>query len=262
MTRQHLVTVALVLAILALTIGPAVTYANCSTPVGAPHQGAAIDPAPGSFIYTASANISYNNPNLGCTNQGDSFTDEWVMVVGPGPEEWLQFGWERKTAYPNVHLWYQYHHQGSAPVDVDILYEPAVTHEYKIMSAIDGQTGNVTWWLVFDGTILYQFTATQMGWTQPTNGASEAQWSAELAYDESEMGGLLPNLVTFDNLYYQEGDPSQPLQAMTPSWIIRSSVPKYGGDPVDVATFNGSLRNWTWPYLTYLPVLENYVEPD
>jgi hypothetical protein len=32
MTRQHLVIVALVLAILALAIGPFVAYANCSTP--------------------------------------------------------------------------------------------------------------------------------------------------------------------------------------------------------------------------------------
>lgn len=232
-----MINTAVVLTILALAIAPAVSQADCTTPLGAPHQGAGKFPTPGNMIYGMSASISYGNPALGCLNKYDSFTDEWVMVVGPGPEEWLQFGWERNSSYQTVHLWYQYHHQGADPVDVPIYYEPATTHEYKVMSIRDNQTGIISWRLVDNGLVRLQLTATDMGWTQPTNGATQGQWSAEVAYGESEMGGLLPNLVTFDNLTYQEGSPATNWQQAVPSWTFDSFVPRYGGDTTEVVDY-------------------------
>jgi len=177
------------------------------------------------------------------------------MVVGPGPEEWLQFGWEKKSTYQNAHFWYQYHHQGAPPVDVSIPYEPATTHTYMILSMRDSTTGEISWWLVDNGTVLRQFTASQMGCTHPTQGASEAQWSAELSYSESEMGDVLPNFVSFDNIIYQEGTPSNSWYQVIPSWTFNSFVPKYGGDTIEIEPYHWKSRNWTWPYQIYLPLL-------
>jgi hypothetical protein len=134
MTRRYFVRIVPLLVLLSFGSLPLSAHADCSTPIGAPHQGAAVNPSSGNFIYGISANISYGTPVLGCQHKLDSFTNEWVMVVGPGPEEWLQFGWERNANYPNLHLWYQYHHQGAAPVEGDIFYEPITTHEYMIMA--------------------------------------------------------------------------------------------------------------------------------
>ncbi len=255
MTRGYSVCIALLLVLLSFVRLPLSVRADCGTPIGAPHQGAAKDPSPGNFIYGISANISYGTPALGCQYKLDSFTDEWVMIVGPSSEEWLQFGWERKATYPNLHLWYQYHYQGSAPVDVDLFYEPATTHEYKIMAVRNPQTGIISWWLVDNGNVLVQLAATSMGWTQPINGASEAQWSAELSYDESEMGDLLPDFVSFDNLYFLEGTPDSVWQQVVPSWTFNSFLPKYGGDTVEYAPYHWRSRNWTWPHQNYLPLM-------
>jgi len=256
MKRQDSVYIVLLLVVLFFMGLPLSTDANCNTPIGAPHQSVAKNPSPDNFIYGISANISYGTPVLGCQNKLDSFTDEWVMVVGPGPEEWLQFGWERKAAYSNLHLWYQYHHQGAAPVDVDIFYEPVTTHEYRIMAVRNSQTGIISWWLVDNGLVRVQLATTDMGWTQPTSGASQAQWSAELSYGESEMGDLLPDLVSFDNLYFQEGTPSSLWQQVVPSWTFDSFLPRYGGDTVEYEPYRWRSRNWTWPYQHYLPLMQ------
>ena len=178
------------------------------------------------------------------------------MVVGPGPEEWLQFGWERTSAYPNVHYWYQYHHQGAPPVDVAIPYEPATTHQYWILSERDVNTGEISWILADNGVEITRFTATQMGWTQPTNGASEAQWSAELSYGESEMGDLLPDLVFFDNIFSREGSPENPWHHAVPTWTFDSSILKYGGDTVEIEPYHWKSRTWTWPYQLHLPLID------
>jgi hypothetical protein len=257
MTCRRVINTAVVLTIITLAVAPAVSQADCTTPLGAPHQGAGKFPAPGNMIYGMSASISYSNPALGCLNRYDSFTDEWVMVVGPGPEEWLQFGWEKNSSYQTVHLWYQYHHQGAGPVGGRIAIDPVTTHEYKIMSDPDRQTGIISWWLVDNGFVRLQFRATDMGWTQPTNGAAQAQWSAEVAYGESEMGGLLPYLVTFSDLTYEEGSPSAYWQQVVEPWTFDSFVPRYGGDTTEVEPFVWQSRNWTWPYQNHLPLLEN-----
>ena len=253
-TRRYAISLVFTSGLLLLTFLSLSVYADCGTSLGAPHQGAGQYPAPGNFIYGISADISYNMPVLGCLNNIDSFTNEWIMVVGPGPEEWLQFGWERKSGYPNVHLWCQYHHQGASPVDGDIPYEPATVHEYMILSVRDPATREITWQLFLDDLFMGQFTATEMGWTQPENGAAQAQWSAELSYGESEMGGLLPHFVFFDDIYYQEGTPTSSWYHVDPSWTFDSFVPKYGGDTVEYEPFRWRSRNWTWRQI-HLPLV-------
>ena len=82
MKRQDSVYIVLLLVVLFFMGLPLSTDANCNTPIGAPHQSVAKNPSPDNFIYGISANISYGTPVLGCQNKLDSFTDEWVMVVG------------------------------------------------------------------------------------------------------------------------------------------------------------------------------------
>lgn len=257
MTCQRKVAAATLMGILIFMAAAPASRASCTTPLGAPHQGAGRYPSPGSYIYGASATISCGNPTLGCLNDGaNSFTGEWDMVVSSNGDEWLQFGWQKEPHHQTVQGWSQYHSDGGVPVNDWFQFWPTLTDEYKIMSVKDPQTGVMSWWLVHSGYVVLQVSATQMGWTQPTVGGSQAQWSAELPYDESQMGALLPNRVTFDSLYDQEGAPANSWYQAVPSWYFASFVRKYGGDPADASGFNGQLHNWTRNQV-FLPFLEN-----
>lgn len=100
--RQHhrylMVAMCLTIAMLTIWIQPLSAQGACSAPLPSPpHQGGGRS---ASTIFGVQAVISYGNPILGCSNRADSYTNEWIMIVGPGNSlpnhpEWIQVGWEK-----------------------------------------------------------------------------------------------------------------------------------------------------------------------
>lgn len=90
-----MVAMSLVIAVLALAILPLSAQGACSTPLPSPpHQG---EGRSASTILGVQAVISYGNPVFACQQNWDSYTNEWIMIVGPGNSmpnhpEWIQLG--------------------------------------------------------------------------------------------------------------------------------------------------------------------------
>jgi hypothetical protein len=139
-------------------------------------------------------------PVFGCPNNWDSYTNEWIMLVGPGQDAWIQLGWERSQADARVHIWYQARGPNFLkdwPFDPTITnYRVDIPREFRI-EAQDPGYGTVYWDMYVDDIYLDTIESDDLQWPGGSKYAVNAQWSGELSYIESEMGGPRSNPVAF-----------------------------------------------------------------
>ena len=106
-----IVTICLVIVALVFSTHLLSAQGACSAPLPRPpRQGGGRGMA---TIFGVQAVISFGNPVLGCSHRSDNYTNEWIMIIGPGnrmPDhpEWIQLGWERSHGHETIHFWYQY----------------------------------------------------------------------------------------------------------------------------------------------------------
>lgn len=217
---------------------PFLAYADCSGPlVPPPHQGGGQTLPVGQVVFGVKTLITYGNPALGCQNRWDSYTNEWIMILGPGDNEWIQLGWEKNRDNPQVHMW----HQARGPnYLVDLPLGPVTQSRTYSIEAMGDESGNTLWFLWADGQYLTSFPATNLGWSNGGQYGTGVQWSGEVSYVESEMGGPYTNPVLID----------RPLWYMGPSWsyittpyTFDSWHPKYAGDASQYADQSWRFRN-------------------
>lgn len=203
--RHLVITISLVIAVLILSTPSSSAQGACSTPLPRPpRQGGGRGMA---SVFGVQAVISYSNPILGCSHRNDSYTNEWIMIIGPGnrlPDnpEWIQVGWERSHGHETIHFWYQYIGPGpnyctqtppivciphDQPID-PIQYPVSQARTFRI-EAISDEGGSTTWLLWADTILLGAIAADDLGWSEGAQYGSDVQWSGEVSYLESEMGG-------------------------------------------------------------------------
>jgi hypothetical protein len=258
MTSRHhlLATMSLVIIFLTFLTLPLAAQGTCSTPLPhPPHQGGGKS---ASAIYGLQAVISKGAPVLGCQSKWDSYTNEWIMVVGPGSNAWIQLGWERSYSDPRVHIWYQArgpHFQRDRHYDpTDPRYRVDIGRTYVIEAMSD--EGGITYWSLWaDGVALDSIPATDLQWPAGSAYAIDAQWSGELSYIESEMGGPYSSPVGFYYLAWYLGDPNGDWPYIDNPRVFNSEVPKYGGDAFQIYSGIWGFRNWTWSNFLFLPLI-------
>jgi hypothetical protein len=247
----------LVVVLLILLTTSLSAQSTCSSPLPhPPHQGGG---KTASTIFGLQAVISKGNPVLGCQSKSDSYTSEWIMVVGPGPNAWIQLGWERSVSQdPRVHIWYQArgpNFQHDRPYDpTDPRYRVDIGRTYAIEAMSD--EGGITYWNLWaDGVALDSIPATDLQWPAGSAYAIDTQWSGELSYIESEMGGPYSSPVGFYYLAWYLGDPNGDWPYIDNPRVFNSEVPKYGGDAFQIYSGIWGFRNWTWSNFLFLPLI-------
>ncbi len=240
-------------------VRPLSAQGACTAPLPSPpHQGGGKS---ASTIFGVQAVISYGNPVLGCSQRDDSYTDEWVMVVGPGNSlpnhpEWIQVGWEKGHHYPGqVYFWYQYIGP-NYPAPVDVAIDPAQhpvsqARTFKI-EVISDEGGSATWLLWADSILLGEIAASDLGWNGSGQYGSDVQWSGEVSYLESEMGGPASNPVSIVSPMWYVGEW---WDYVYDPYTFDSWHPKYGGDAIQYGDGTWRFRNWTWSNFLFLPLI-------
>jgi hypothetical protein len=186
--RRHLAVVMLLTSILLTFVTiPLSAQGTCTSPLPhPPHQGGGKN---ASTVYALQAVISKGNPVLGCQNQWVSYTNEWVMLIGPGSTAWIQVGWERSVhGDPRVHIWYQA--RGPNGFQRDRHYDPTDpryrvdTGRTYVIEAVSDPGGITVWNLWVDSVALDSIPATDLQWPAGSAYATGAQWSGELSFIE------------------------------------------------------------------------------
>jgi hypothetical protein len=263
-----MVATSLVIAVSAIAILPLSAQSTCSAPLPSPpHQGGGRS---ASTIFGVQAVISYGNPVFACRQNWDSYTNEWIMIVGPGNSmpnhpEWIQVGWERSHVYETVHFWYQYIGPGlnyctqTPPIvciprsqHIDPAQHPVSSARTFTIEAIGEPDGATNWLLWADNLILGSISASELGWTGSSQYGSDVQWSGEVSYFESEMGGPASNPVSivYPMWYVGEG-----WDYIYDPYTFSSWHPKYGGDAIQNVDGTWRFRNWTWSNFLFLPLI-------
>ena len=175
-----IVAVSLVIAVAVLPTLPLSAQGACSAPLPSPpHQGGGKS---ASTIFGVQAVISYSNPVFGCSHRDDSYTNEWIMIVGPGNSlpnhpEWIQVGWERSHGHETLHFWYQYIGPGPSyctqtqpivciphDVPIDPTQHPVSSARTFTIEAI-GEPDGATNWLLWADNLILGFTTVHF-WVQ------------------------------------------------------------------------------------------------
>jgi len=249
----------LVVVVLFLSTFSSSAQIACSAPIAdTPHQGGGESAG---TIYGVQADISNSNPVFGCAQNWDSFTDEWVMVVGPdfpAQPEWIQLGWERDPNYMTVvHFWYQYIGPANlSPIEGHFdptIYPIARVRTYKIEAVSDPDpTVGTIWMLWADNILLDTIPAANLGWSGGSQYGTNMQWSGEVSYVESDMGGP----------YYNAAQIVWPMWTLgggyidvTTPYFFNSSHPRYAGDARQFSDGTWFFRNWSW-YRVFLPFID------
>lgn len=165
----------------------------------------------------------------------------------------------KSRRYGTVYFWYQYIGP-NYPAPVDVAIDPAQhpvsygrTFAIEAMSDLGGST---TWLLWADGILLASIAATDLGWTGGGQYGSNVQWSGEVSYFESEMGGPASNPV---RIVYPMWYPGGQWDYIYDPYTFNSWHPRYSGDAVQYSDGTWRFRNWTYSNFLFLPlILKNH----
>lgn len=257
-------------ATLSFATGPLSAQGACSTPLQPPaRQGGGKSPPQGQVVYGIQAVITNGYPTFNCPSNWDSYTNEWIMVVGPGDNAWIQVGWERSPSQSLVHIWCQVR-SPSSPGPREVHFNPDyrvdIPRAYSIVAYHDPRGFNYWGLWTFNGGIdgtkyvyLDSIYDSELQWPGGSAYAIDAQWSGEVSYIESQMGGTYASPSAFYYPRWYLGDPSGEWPYITDPRTFNSRYPKYGGDAFQYADGTWRFRNWTWSNFLYLPlILKNH----
>jgi hypothetical protein len=149
---------------------------------------------PGQQVFGASATISFGDAALACASHWDSYTYEWLMILGPGTDEWIQIGWEKSYFTQAAHFSYQIRGPGGLMWNggEDVPFDSA-PREYRI-EVLDGLYGRV-WALWAGADLVFPIFASDLNWSNGAECGTAVQWNGEVSYAASEMGGTFPGTV-------------------------------------------------------------------
>jgi hypothetical protein len=215
-----------------------------------PHQGMSVIPN-NSYVWAVTARISYANPAFNCRDDLNSWTTEWVMIVGPDSStDWVQFGWTRNYADSTVHAWSQWSDKHGLH-NMDYNYYPTDVASYMIAQYYEPPMPGPAWYLSIDRQYVDNIYTTGIDWWDQLFGdhGVQAQFYGEVTKLENNMGDWYPG-VAMDSVYWLDDNDlwNPPLNGV----CINSPVPRYGGQ-----CSGRKLMNWTGAHQVALPLLMN-----
>jgi hypothetical protein len=196
--------------------------------------------------------MTYGNPTLGCLTSNVSYTYEWVMIVGPGDNEWIQVGWEKYQGLPETHYWIEARGPNYQRDEFMFAFDTAPS-VYRIEASDD--FGGRVWRVLVDSRELLVIPAAEMGWSNEGQWGVSVQWSGETNYRFNQMGGTPPLGTLLDYPQWQVDSVGGGWSFIVPTFFFDSWQPMYHGSYGQYYDDQGWwFKNWTL-HSAYLPLV-------